>query len=158
MLATVLLQLDDMQQVDSKRRPHALSRLITFARSLMTGAAASLVDLGVLALLVGLLGLSDRAANVPALLAGGLIQFFGNRHFAFDAAAGSLKRQVTLFAITEVVALGLNGLMFDWVAQQAELSWLGAIGVRAVISFVVFVSWSYPVWRHVFRVPADRPA
>ncbi len=147
-----------MKLEDAQQRPQGLARLITFARSLVAGAAASLVDLVVLAALVGLLGVSGRVANLPALLAGGLVQFLGNRHFAFNAAAGSLKRQVALFAVTEVVTLSLNGVLFDWAARQTDLSWLGAIGVRSVISFLVFVSWSYPVWRHVFRVPPERPA
>src|SRR6478736_9352688 len=84
-----------------------LARFTTFARSLLTGGAATLADLAVIALATGLFHLSPKVANVPALLVGAIVQFFGNKHFAFRARGGNLRRQATLFVATEAVALVL---------------------------------------------------
>lgn len=128
-------------------------------RAFLAGGAATIADLVVLTLLVSLLGLSPRIANVPALVAGGVVNFLGNRHFAFKAAEGSLAKQATLYTLVELVALALNGVLFDlamqlpFVAPHAA-AWV--IPVRLVTSHVVFLAWSYPLWRLVFKVP--RPA
>src|SRR5262245_14398566 len=55
--------------------------LSTLVRSAVTGGAATLVDLAFIAVAVGLFGIPARTANVPALLAGAAVQFFGNRHY-----------------------------------------------------------------------------
>lgn len=126
-------------------------RLLTFARSALAGGAATLVDLGVIAVSVGLFHLSPRTANVPALLAGAVVQFFGNRCFAFRAQGGSLSRQVGLFALAEAITLGLNGVLYHAVVTHVTLGVAGAVVVRAVTSNAVFVLWSYPVWRRIFQ-------
>ena len=126
-----------------------LRRLATLLRAGIAGAAATLVDLGVLALLVSVLHQDPRAANVPALLAGGIANFLGNRHFAFRAARGSLARQAVLYTVVEVIALALNGVFYDTVLRFAPHApyWL----VRLATSHVVFLCWSYPLWRKVFK-------
>jgi putative flippase GtrA len=126
-------------------------RLLTFARSALAGGAATLVDLGVLAISVGLFHVSPRAANVPALLAGAVVQFFGNRCFAFRARAGSLSRQAGLFVLSEAITLGLNGVLFHAVVTHVALGAAGAVLVRAVTTNAVFVLWSYPVWKRIFQ-------
>lgn len=126
-------------------------------RALLAGAAATLADVAVLALLVSLMGLSPRGASIPALVVGGVVNFLGNRHFAFRAAHGSLAKQAALYAIVEVAALGANGVLFDLVMRVLlhGLAW-AYVPVRLVTSHLVFLAWSYPLWRFVFRVP--RPA
>ncbi|MBI4955345.1 MAG: GtrA family protein [Myxococcales bacterium] len=140
---------------------HALRRLARrgarFARSALAGAAATLTDLGVLAVLVGLFGVGARVANVPALLAGAVVQFVGNRHFAFRARHGSLRRQLFWFCLVELVTLGLNGLVYDFGAARLPLGAGGAVALRAVVSATVFLGWSYPMWKRVFRTPAPGP-
>lgn len=115
------------------------------------GLAATLVDLAVLTLLVAVLHVEPRAASFPALLAGGLANFIGNRHFAFRAQEGSLRRQAVGYTLVELVALGLNALLYDLVLRTmpgaGHAYWL----VRLVTSHVVFLTWSYPLWRRVFR-------
>lgn len=130
-------------------------------RAFLAGGAATLADLAVLTLLVSALGVSPRVANVPALLAGGVVNFLGNRHFAFKAAEGSLAKQATLYTLVELVALGLNGVLFDvamrlpFVAHAPHAAaWV--VPIRLVTSNLVFLAWSYPLWRLVFKVP--RPA
>src|SRR5687767_13998628 len=127
------------------------ARIWTMARSIVAGGAATGADLAVLALAVGGLGLAPRDANLPALLVGAAVQFFGNRHYAFRAAGGSLKRQASWFALAEVVTLAMNAVLYDLVARAVVLGVSGALVLRAGISFGVFALWSYPVWRWIFR-------
>jgi putative flippase GtrA len=127
-----------------------IHRLATFARSLLTGGAATLVDLGVIAAAVGLFHLKPAAANAPALLAGAAVQFFGNRRFAFRSR-GPLGRQAALFAASEVVTLALNFFLYQLVVTHMALGTGGAVLARAVTTNLVFVLWSYPVWARIFR-------
>lgn len=143
-------------------RSSRISRLLsspaaTFLRSALAGGAATLVDLGTLALLVGVLGVPARVASIPALLAGAVVQFAGNRCFAFRVRdARSLPRQVMFFAATETTALLANALLFDAVARRILLGAGGAVLARAIITNLVYVAFSYPMFRRIFgaRAPA----
>ncbi len=126
------------------------ARFATFLRSALTGGVATLADLGVITFAVGVLHLRPTTANVPALLVGAIVQFFGNRSFAFRGQEGSLRRQAALFAITEAVTLILNGALYHAAATLFVLSTGGAVLARAITTNVVFLGWSYPVWRRVF--------
>jgi putative flippase GtrA len=128
-------------------------------RALLAGGAATLADLAVLALLVSVVGLAPRVASIPALVIGGVVNFLGNRHFAFRATSGSLAKQAVLYTIVEIAALAANGVLFDVVMRLLphELAW-AYVPVRLVTSHVVFLAWSYPLWRFVFRVPREARA
>src|SRR5262245_56788736 len=128
--------------------------IFTFLRSGAVGAAATIADVAVLALAVGFFGVSARVANVPALLAGVAIQFVGNRHWAFEAAHGPLRRQLVYFTVVEVGALLLNAIAYDVVARHTMLDALCAVAVRLIVRAVVFLGFSFPLWRRVFDVPA----
>jgi putative flippase GtrA len=135
------------------------NRLATFARSALTGGAATLVDLGVIAAAVGLLHVTPARANAPALLAGAAVQFFGNRHFAFrrvgeaPPAGGALARQAGLFAASEAITMLLNFVLYHLVATHVALGAGTAVLARAVTTNAVFLLWSYPVWRRIFAPP-----
>jgi putative flippase GtrA len=128
----------------------SLARVTELLRAGAAGVAATAIDLGTLALLVSVFHVDPRLASLPALVAGGIANFIGNRHFAFRAQEGDLRTQVFGYAITELVALALNGLLYDTtlrlVPAAAGVYWL----VRLVTSHVVFLGWSYPLWRRVF--------
>jgi putative flippase GtrA len=130
--------------------PPLVARFATFARSLVTGGAATIADLAVIAFATAVLHLDPRAANVPALLAGAVVQFFGNRHFAFRASTGKVHRQALLFAGSELVTMALNALLYQAVATRWTLTPASAVLARAITTNLVFLLWSYPVWRRVF--------
>ena len=131
---------------------HSVATDMRLLRSLLAGAAATLVDLAVLAIFVSLLRVDPRVANVPALVAGGVANFVGNRHFAFRAASGALGKQALGYGAVEIVALVLNGVLFDLAIRALPAAHHGAyLAVRLVTSHVVFLVWSYPLWRFVFR-------
>jgi putative flippase GtrA len=110
-----------------------------------------LIDLAVLAVLVTGFHVGARVASLPALLAGGVANFVGNRQ-------GSLARQVVLYTLVEVIALALNGVLYD----TALRTWPGVVHeywlVRLATSHLVFLLWSYPLWRRVFAVKAAERA
>ena len=128
-------------------------------RALLAGGAATLADLAVLAVLVSLFHVDARVASIPALLAGGIVNFLGNRHFAFRAAHGSLAKQAALYTLVELAALAANGVLFDLAmrALPQGLAW-AYVPIRLVTSHAVFLAWSYPLWRLVFRVPQPAAA
>lgn len=127
-----------------------LGSLGTMIRSLLAGGAATLADLITLAVLLAC-GVPARVASLPALLVGGVVNFHGNRSFAFRATTGSLRRQLALYVLTEAVALALNGALYDLAIRALHPGHLGALGVRLVTQNLVFVAFSYPLWRRVFR-------
>jgi putative flippase GtrA len=139
-----------------------VARLLPLLRAGAAGIAATLVDLGVLALLVSALHWNARAASIPALFAGGVANFVGNRHFAFRsgdtpdtpgrAQRGSLARQAALYTIVELVALALNGVLYDFALRTVPVAAGAYWAVRLVTSHVVFLAWSYPLWRRVFVI------
>lgn len=132
--------------------------MLRFLRSLLAGGAATVVDIAVLALLVQVLHLDPRAANVPALVAGGIVAFLGNRHFAFRASEGSLARQIALFVLVEAGALALNGVLYDAALRVLHAHAAFYVLIRLVTQNIVFVFFSYPLWRLVFRVRTAAPA
>ncbi|HEY1692222.1 MAG TPA: GtrA family protein [Polyangiaceae bacterium] len=124
-------------------------------RAGVAGIAATGSDLAALTLLVSVLHVDPRLANVPALVVGGVVNFLGNRHYAFRARGGHLGKQAIGYTAVELVALALNGFLYDTVLrtapETAHAYWL----VRLATSHLVFLAWSYPMWRHVFRAPRE---
>lgn len=134
---------------------HACMKLL---RAGAAGIFATAIDLLVLTVLVSGFHVSVQVANVPALVAGGVANFAGNRWFAFRAQHGSLPKQALGYSLVEIVALALNGWLFALamhaLPQAAHLYWL----VRIATTHLVFLAWSYPLWCLVFRHRAGRPA
>jgi putative flippase GtrA len=134
-----------------------VASLKTVARSGVAGLAATAADLATLAILVELAHWHARTANIPALLVGGIVNFVGNRSYAFHARAGNAAKQAVGYSVVEGVALGLNGLLYEaalrLIPSAESVFWL----VRLLTTSVVFLAWSFPLWRRVFRVRNKRP-
>jgi putative flippase GtrA len=126
------------------------TRLFELVRAGAAGILATGADLAVLAVLVSLARWDARAASIPALVAGGVVNFLGNRHFAFRAAGGPVVRQAVGYTVVELVALALNGLFYDAILRAFPAAAHAYWAVRLVTSHVVFLAWSYPLWRRVF--------
>jgi putative flippase GtrA len=136
----------------SEREPLS-ERAWRFARALVVGSGATIVDFALLSTCIRVVGMSPTAARLPALCAGASLQFFGNRSFTFRAQSGSLSRQARFFVAAELVTLGLNFGLFSWLAPRVHgvppelLSFVG--------TFVVFVTFAYPMRRLViFKLPS----
>ena len=126
------------------------AKLGTLVRSLLAGGAATLADLITLAVLLAF-GVPARVASLPALLVGGVVNFHGNRSFAFRATSGSLRRQLLLYVVTEAIALALNGILYDVAIRALRPGHVGELAARLVTQNLVFVCFSYPLWRRVVR-------
>lgn len=125
-----------------------LARLWRFAKSLLVGGVATLADFVALTALIELAHVRETVANVPALFVGALVQFIGCRHLVFQAARGHLGKQLLGFALVEVATLALNGVAFHLLVTLADAPyWLA----RPIGTFSVFVGFSYPLWKWVFR-------
>lgn len=120
-------------------------------RSVMVGLLATAVDLALLGVLVEVLHRTPAAANLPALLAGALVQFLGTKFFAFEDRTPALLRQGTLFGVVELGALALNAAGF-YLATRAE--WLPYGAARVLVQAVVYFGFSLPLWRRIFARPA----
>lgn len=126
-------------------------------RSAVAGGLATLVNLGVLTGLVTLAGLTPRAANVPALVVGGVTAFFTQKYFAFRAPGGRVLHQAVQFSIVQVGTAILGGVLFDVIMRFAPGFTASFVVVRLVTSNVVWVGFSFPLWHFVFRpTPAGR--
>jgi putative flippase GtrA len=119
--------------------------LLCFARTMLVGFWANVLDFALLALCLRLLHIEALSSRVIALLVSGLLTFIGSRSFAFRAQGGNVPQQAGRFVIAELAALPLNLLSFQLCALFAPLA------APEVVSFVanglVFVAFSYPVRR-----------
>jgi putative flippase GtrA len=131
-------------------------RLLELLRAGLAGIAATATDIAVLAVLVTVFGVSPRVASFPALVAGGTVNFLGNRHFAFRAADGHLGKQAIGYVAVELVALALNALLYDAVLRSFPSTVHAYWAVRLVTTHAVFLFWSYPLWRKVFTTREAR--
>jgi putative flippase GtrA len=120
-------------------------------RSALVGVAATLVDLVALAAATGA-GVASLVANVPALLLGLLVQFVGNKSWAFRDASPRVARQLALFSIVEVAALAFNAALF-----HLAVLWLDSppLLTRVVVSAGVYFGFSLRIWRHIFVPGAE---
>ncbi len=118
------------------------------SRTAIVGGAASLIDFMVLIALVRGADISPQAANVPSLIVGTSVQFFGNRHYVFQAAHGHIGKQLTGFVLAEIVALSLNAAIYYGLVTWTPINYAAA---RPLGTFLVFTLFSYPLWSLVFR-------
>ncbi len=126
-----------------------MKRVLVLAKSMLAGGAATIVDLGALAFMVSLLGVAPRVASIPALALAGTVNFLGNRHFAFRATSDDGARQAKLFVLVHAVTLALNAIVFD-IAIRGLGDRLPYWALRMVVSNVIYLSWSFPMFRRVF--------
>jgi putative flippase GtrA len=122
-------------------------------RSGAAGAGASVTDLLLLTGLVQLAGLTPEAANVPALLGGAVVMYFGQKHLAFRAHGKPTSREVLLFVAVQAGGLALTGLLFDLALRfRPELSDHYVV-LRLITTNLVWLCYSFPLWHWVFRRP-----
>jgi putative flippase GtrA len=134
---------------------HVGALLARLVRSAGAGAVATVVDLGSLTALVSIAGLSPRAASVPALVLGGIVMFFGQKHWAFRSHAGRTGREAVLFALVQIGGLVLTALLFEFVMRVAPAATRYYVIVRLVTTNVVWVGYSFPLWHLVFKPGAE---
>lgn len=124
---------------------------VRLLRSAGAGAAATLVDLGLLTGLVALAGVSPRAASVPALVVGNVVTFFGQKSFAFHAPRAHAAGQAVGFVLVEGGGFVLNVLLFELVLRLLPVATLHYALTRLLTTNAVWLLYSFPLWHLVFR-------
>ncbi len=121
------------------------ARLLCFARTMVVGFWANVLDFALLALCLRVLQVEALSSRIIALVVSGALTFVASRSFAFRVQGGNVPKQATRFLAAELVGLPLNLLSFQLCALCAPLS------APELVSFVanglVFVLFSYPVRR-----------
>lgn len=123
--------------------------LKVFARSLLASGAATFVDLASLGVMVTVLGISPRAASIPALLVAAATQFVAQRRFAFRATTASVAGQAIRFAPIHATTLVLNAVLFD-VALRFAGACAPLWAVRLAVGNAVYLAWSFPMAKWTF--------
>ncbi len=98
---------------------------IQFFRSLFVGGIATLVDMGVLALLVECFDFNTIIAATVAFIFGLIVNFMLSSFWVFKSSSVNNKTtEFTVFAVIGVIGLGLNAAIiyfFDSYVSQAAL-------------------------------------
>jgi putative flippase GtrA len=132
--------------------------LLRLLHSAGAGGVATLADLGSLTAMVSLFGLSPRVANVPSLLLGSLVMFFGLKRFAFRGRGGGARREIALFAVVQLVGVALSAILFDALVRHSPLAQRWYVGARLAAGSVVWLGFSFPAWHWVFRARQENDA
>jgi len=118
-------------------------------RSVGVGAAATLVDLIVLAALATGLALGPRVASPFALASGLTVQFVGAKLFAFEDRRPRWGRQAAQFAAVEALAFGANAILFDTAVRVAPF--VPYVAARLVVQAAVYWCVCLPLWARIFE-------
>ena len=122
---------------------------IALPKTLIVGAVATLADMTLLAVMVQFFGCTPQFANIPSLLVGSIIQFFGNRYVSFEGAKdGKVHQQMLGFVLAEMGGVALNAALFHILVTSTSLTYALA---RPAGTFVVFICFSYPAWNAIFK-------
>jgi putative flippase GtrA len=128
--------------------PMFLPALLTLLRSAGVGVLATATDLGALAFFVSVLGVSPRAASIPALALGIGVQFVGNKLFAFGDRSRDWLRQGAQFLGVEALGFAANLILYDLAITHTRLPYLL---VRVLTTSVVYFCVCLPLWSRIFR-------
>src|SRR5947209_2816676 len=96
---------------DSSQLP-LKAKLWILLRSSMVGVLATACDLSTLALLMWVFHLKEKIANIPSLIPGLIVMFFGNKYFAFEDHSKHVVKQGARFLYVETWAFIINVLLF----------------------------------------------
>ena len=126
------------------RKPHNWLQLVRFAT---VGASGYVVNLAVFALLVEGLSVHYRIGAVAAFLVAVTNNFFWNRHWTFDAAAGHAGFQAARFLTVSVTAFAVNLVVLELLVQLAGMAEVPAQALAIIVAMPVnFVGnklWSF---------------
>jgi putative flippase GtrA len=79
----------------------------SFARNALAGVIATLADFALVSVLVGRLGISPPAATLWGCGLGGLVNFWINRHWAFESST-PMQASVLRYALVSATSALLN--------------------------------------------------
>lgn len=127
-----------------------------FLRFSVVGTVGAVVDFGILNLLILLCGLAKVWANTCSFSAAVCSNFLWNRLWTYPETRGDpILRQLTQFALVNVIGLGINQGIFLSLDRWAFGGW-GPLGynLAKVIATGIVLFWNFGVnrfwtYRHV---------
>jgi putative flippase GtrA len=126
------------------RKPANWLQLIRFG---LVGGVGFVVNVGVYALCVHALKIDYRGAYVLAWLVAVTNNFLLNRHWTFDAAAGSVRFQAIRFFFVSLVAAGFGFLLLTLFVQDFGLDKVVAealaVAASTPLNFIGNKLWSF---------------
>ncbi len=115
------------------------------ARMLLTGVAATLVDVTTLMALAVVGWIPIGLAAVTGAFAGGAANFFMIRRWVF-AVRGAWLKQFVLYNLCVVAA---GALLCGGIVHVAVHAGLAVVAAKGIASIVTLIVWNYPVSAHV---------
>jgi putative flippase GtrA len=126
------------------RRPANWLQLIRFG---LVGGTGFIVNVGVYALCVHALSIDYRVAFVLAWLVAVTNNFLLNRHWTFDAAAGSVRFQALRFFFVSLVAALFGFLLLTLLVESVGLAKVPAealaVAASTPLNFIGNKLWSF---------------
>jgi putative flippase GtrA len=116
-------------------------------RSALVGAIATLTDLIVMIAAVEAAGLAPRAAAPFALAAGVVVQFLGNKLYAFRDRSPAWLSQAAKFLVVEAAGYAANVLLFAWLSRFVPVPYAA---LRVAIGSLVYFAVCLPLWSKIF--------
>jgi putative flippase GtrA len=126
------------------RRPANWLQLVRFG---LVGGTGFVVNVGVYALCVHALGVDYRGAFVLAWLVAVTNNFLLNRHWTFDAAAGSVRFQAIRFFVVSAAAAAFGFLLLTLLVEGAGMAKVPAealaVAASTPLNFLGNKLWSF---------------
>ncbi len=126
------------------RRPANWLQLVRFG---LVGGTGFVINVGVYALCVHALAMNYRAAYVLAWLVAVTNNFVLNRHWTFDARAGSVRFQAIRFFVVSVAAAVFGFLLLTVFVESAGLAKVPAealaVAASTPLNFLGNKLWSF---------------
>jgi putative flippase GtrA len=126
------------------RRPANWLQLIRFG---LVGGTGFIVNVGVYAACVHILSIDYRVAFVLAWLVAVTNNFLLNRHWTFDAAAGSVRFQAIRFFVVSLVAALFGFLLLTLLVESVGLAKVPAealaVAASTPLNFIGNKLWSF---------------
>lgn len=133
-----------MRLLHGLRRPANWLQLIRFG---IVGGTGFVINVGVYAACVHALAIDYRLAFVLAWLVAVTNNFLLNRHWTFDAAAGSVRFQAIRFFVVSVAAALFGFLLLTLLVESAGLAKVPAealaVAASMPLNFIGNKLWSF---------------
>ncbi|MCL2770321.1 MAG: GtrA family protein [Solirubrobacterales bacterium] len=133
-----------MRLLHGMRRPANWLQLVRFG---VVGATGFVVNIGVYALCVHALGIHYLLSGVLAWTVAAANNFWLNRHWTFDAAAGRAHFQAMRFLVVSAVAFGVSELLLGVLVEAGGLPKVPAqalaVAASTPLNFLGNKLWSF---------------
>jgi putative flippase GtrA len=130
-------------------------KLWILVRSSMIGVVATACDLSTLMILMWVFGLEDQIANIPSLIPGLIVMFFGNKYFAFEDHSKHVVRQGARFLYVETWAFIINVLLFHTLVRDFHFAASNhqalPLLARMIGTAITYFTFSFPFWTFIFH-------